>query len=171
LENLKWRGLKNGGAITRGNNHASLFLHSFHPTDLCTYQHPILLPILRNLHLSVYTIMNETSLTISSTHHLQPFILLSKSVKGAAHAKLIMDALDAPGVYVFSELYESPNVVQVRNNVDHVSLYSSLFFCTVVGQQKASGLPEVKPYYALLELFLYGTYGEYMGKCHTTCLL
>jgi COP9 signalosome complex subunit 7 len=115
--------------------------------------------------------MNETSLTISSTHHLQPFILLSKSVKGAAHAKLIMDALDAPGVYVFSELYESPNVVQVRNNVDHVSLYSSFVFCTVVGHQKASGLPEVKPYYALLELFLYGTYGEYMGKCHITCLL
>ncbi|KAI8340715.1 hypothetical protein BC941DRAFT_417987 [Chlamydoabsidia padenii] len=81
--------------------------------------------------------MNETSLTLSSSHNLLPFILLSKSVKGAAHAKLIMDTLDAPGVYVFSELYESPNVVQ------------------------ASTLPEVKPYYALLELFLYGTYGEY----------
>lgn len=73
--------------------------------------------------------MNETSLTISSTHHLQPFILLSKSVKGAAHAKLIMDALDAPGVYVFSELYESPNVVQVKNgnSADGLWLYSS--FC------------------------------------------
>ncbi|CAO3582786.1 unnamed protein product [Absidia cylindrospora] len=84
--------------------------------------------------------MNENNLNMSTMHHLQPYLLLSKSVKGAANAKLIMDTLDAPGVYVFSELYESSNVVQ------------------------ASSLPEVKPYYALLELFLYGTYEEYTAK-------
>ncbi|CAO3614504.1 unnamed protein product [Cunninghamella echinulata] len=49
-----------------------------------------------------------------------------------------MDALNAPGVYVFSELYESPNVIE------------------------ASKLPEVKPYYILLSLFLHGTYADYV---------
>ncbi|KAI8085090.1 uncharacterized protein BX664DRAFT_239425, partial [Halteromyces radiatus] len=77
---------------------------------------------------------------ISTTQNIQPFLLLSKSVKGAANAKLIMDTLEAPGVYVFSELYESPNLIE------------------------ASSLPEVKPYYALLELFLYGTYQEYIAN-------
>lgn len=57
--------------------------------------------------------MNETNLNLSTSHKLQPFLLLSKSVKGVANNKLIMDALSAPGVYVFTELYESPNLVQV----------------------------------------------------------
>ncbi|KAI9475847.1 MAG: hypothetical protein EXX96DRAFT_485089 [Benjaminiella poitrasii] len=68
---------------------------------------------------------------------LQPFLLLSKSVKGVANIKLIMDALGAPGVFVFTELYESPNLVE------------------------ASTLSEVTPYYTLLRIFLYGTYKDY----------
>lgn len=59
--------------------------------------------------------MNETNLSLSTSQKLQPFLLLSKSVKGVANAKLIMDALNAPGVYVFTELYEAPNVVQVKS--------------------------------------------------------
>lgn len=57
--------------------------------------------------------MNETNLSLSTSQKLQPFLLLSKSVKGLANSKLIMDALNAPGVYVFTELYESPNVAEV----------------------------------------------------------
>ncbi|KAI8883886.1 hypothetical protein K501DRAFT_272231 [Backusella circina FSU 941] len=74
---------------------------------------------------------------MSHSQRLQPFLLLSKSVKGIANAKLIQDALSAPGVHVFTELYESPNVVQ------------------------ASTLPEVAPYYELLGIFLYGTFRDY----------
>ncbi|CEP17249.1 hypothetical protein [Parasitella parasitica] len=48
-----------------------------------------------------------------------------------------MDALNAPGVYVFTELYECPNVIE------------------------ASSLAEVAPYYKLLEIFLYGTFKDY----------
>ncbi|CAO3611722.1 unnamed protein product [Mucor fragilis] len=81
--------------------------------------------------------MNETNLSLSTSQKLQPFLLLSKSVKGLANSKLIMDALNAPGVYVFTELYESPNVAE------------------------ASSLAEVAPYYKLLEIFLYGTYKDY----------
>jgi hypothetical protein len=50
---------------------------------------------------------------LSSHQKLEPFLLLSKSAKGVANCKLIIDALNAPGVYVFTELYEAPNVVEV----------------------------------------------------------
>ncbi|KAI8643905.1 hypothetical protein BD408DRAFT_414080 [Parasitella parasitica] len=81
--------------------------------------------------------MNESSLSLSTSQKLQPFLLLSKSVKGVANCKLITDALNAPGVYVFTELYESPNLVE------------------------ASSLEQVAPYYKLLEIFLYGTFKDY----------
>ncbi|CDH48211.1 cop9 complex subunit 7a [Lichtheimia corymbifera JMRC:FSU:9682] len=77
---------------------------------------------------------------LSTSYKLQPFLLLSKSVKGSANAKLISDALAAPGVYVFSELAQAPNVME------------------------ASTLPEVAPYYALLKIFLYGTYKDYTAQ-------
>lgn len=44
---------------------------------------------------------------------LEPFLLMAKSVKGAAAAKLIQDATSAPGVFVFSELLELPNIQEV----------------------------------------------------------
>jgi hypothetical protein len=45
---------------------------------------------------------------------LEPFLLMAKSLKGAAAAKLIQDATSAPGVFVFSELLELPNIQEVR---------------------------------------------------------
>lgn len=57
--------------------------------------------------------MNETNLSLSTSQKLQPFLLLSKSVKGVASSKLISDALSAPSVFVFTELYESPNIIEV----------------------------------------------------------
>ncbi|KAI8139782.1 hypothetical protein BJV82DRAFT_626118 [Fennellomyces sp. T-0311] len=84
--------------------------------------------------------MNESNLTLSTSHKLQTFLLLSKSVKGVANSKLIVDALATPGIYVFSELAESPNVVE------------------------ASQSPEVAPYYALLKIFMYGTYKDYVAE-------
>ena len=44
---------------------------------------------------------------------LEPFLLMSKAAKGAAAAKLIQDATSAPGVFVFAELLEQPNVQEV----------------------------------------------------------
>lgn len=35
---------------------------------------------------------------------------MAKSVKGAAAAKLVEDATSAPGVFVFSELLDLPNI-------------------------------------------------------------
>jgi hypothetical protein len=41
---------------------------------------------------------------------LEPFLLIAKSAKGAAAAKLVQDAISAPGVFVFAELLELPNI-------------------------------------------------------------
>ena len=46
---------------------------------------------------------------------LEPFLLMCKSAKGAAAAKLVQDATSAPGVFVFSELLDQPNVKEVRS--------------------------------------------------------
>lgn len=47
------------------------------------------------------------------TAKLEPFLLMSKSAKGAAAAKLIQDATSAPGVFVFAELLDLPNIQEV----------------------------------------------------------
>ncbi|KAG6907223.1 hypothetical protein DXG01_009837 [Tephrocybe rancida] len=46
---------------------------------------------------------------------LEPFLLMAKSLKGAAAAKLIHDATSAPGVFVFSELLELPNILEASS--------------------------------------------------------
>jgi len=72
------------------------------------------------------------------TAKLEPFLLMGKSVKGAAAAKLIQDATSAPGVFIFSELLELPNIQELANNEQH------------------------KKSYALLQLFAYKTYSDYL---------
>jgi hypothetical protein len=51
----------------------------------------------------------------SSKHSskLEPFLLMAKSAKGAAAARLIEDATTAPGVFVFGELLELGNMQEV----------------------------------------------------------
>ncbi|KIR41612.1 hypothetical protein I307_05983 [Cryptococcus deuterogattii 99/473] len=44
------------------------------------------------------------------TSRLEPFLILARSTKGAAAAKVILDVTAAPGIYVFSELLEMPNI-------------------------------------------------------------
>jgi len=48
-----------------------------------------------------------------SNARLEPFLLMSKSARGAGAAKLIMDATSAPGVFVFAELLEVASVQDV----------------------------------------------------------
>jgi len=50
-----------------------------------------------------------------SVAKLEPYLLMAKSAKGAAAAKLIADATAATGVYVFSELLETPSINEVRS--------------------------------------------------------
>ncbi|GAA5991650.1 hypothetical protein JCM10908_001073 [Rhodotorula pacifica] len=71
---------------------------------------------------------------------LEPFILLSKSARGAAAAGLIEKATAAPGVYVFSELLQQPSIKDLASSEQHAKSY------------------------ALLELFAYGTWADYTDK-------
>lgn len=45
---------------------------------------------------------------------LEQFVLLAKTAKGAACMELIKQVLDAPGVYVFGELLDMPNIAEVK---------------------------------------------------------
>ncbi|KAF9229801.1 hypothetical protein BS17DRAFT_799245 [Gyrodon lividus] len=71
---------------------------------------------------------------------LEPFLLISKSAKGAAAAKLIQDATSAPGVFVFAELLELPNIQELANNEQHA------------------------PFLSLLQIFSYRTYRDYLDN-------
>jgi len=51
---------------------------------------------------------------MSSSAALEQFILLAKTAKGAAAMELIRQALETPGIYVFGELLEMPNIKEVR---------------------------------------------------------
>ncbi|KZT58421.1 hypothetical protein CALCODRAFT_494916 [Calocera cornea HHB12733] len=65
---------------------------------------------------------------------------MSKSAKGAAAAKLVENVTAAPGVYVFSELLDTPSIGELKTNEQYASSYR------------------------LLELFAYHTYGDYKAK-------
>ncbi|KAI9509862.1 hypothetical protein F5148DRAFT_1184195 [Russula earlei] len=71
---------------------------------------------------------------------LEPFVLISKSAKGAAAAKLILDAISAQGVYFFAELLDVPNIKQLASSEQH------------------------RAHYALLEIFTYKTYQDYLQQ-------
>lgn len=51
--------------------------------------------------------------SFSSNHPLEQFVLLAKGAKGSACAELIKQVLEAPGVHVFGELLEMPNIKEV----------------------------------------------------------
>lgn len=55
--------------------------------------------------------MSDTKPT--SFNPLEQFVLLAKSAKGAAAVELIKQALESPGVYVFGELLDMPNISEV----------------------------------------------------------
>lgn len=84
--------------------------------------------------------------TAQSLTALQPFLLLAKSAKGRAAADLVLQATQAPDAYVFSELLTHPNIAALNESDDG------------------------KPYYRLLEIFAYGTWGDYQGVCVCVCV-
>lgn len=80
----------------------------------------------------------------SNINPLEQFILLAKSAKGAAITKLIEQVLDTPGIYVFGELLQMPNVQELASSHDG------------------------SPYWKLLNIFAYGKYSDY--KAHRDIL-
>lgn len=58
--------------------------------------------------------LTEKPAVATSNSPVEQFVLLAKSAKGAGASELIKQALEAPGVYVFGELLEMPNIKDVR---------------------------------------------------------
>ncbi|KAA8904541.1 hypothetical protein FN846DRAFT_952429 [Sphaerosporella brunnea] len=71
---------------------------------------------------------------------LQPFILLAKSATGRAAADLVVQATQASGCFVFSELLECPNI------------------------QALSASPDGNKYLELLKIFAYGSLSDYRAN-------
>lgn len=78
----------------------------------------------------------DKNTTFSSA--LEQFVILAKTAKGAACTELVKQALESSGVYVFGELMDSPNVLELANT--HA------------------------PYFNTLNLFAYGTYKDYASN-------
>ncbi|KAJ3232753.1 hypothetical protein HDU81_002751 [Chytriomyces hyalinus] len=68
---------------------------------------------------------------------MDAFLVLANSAKGAACAQLVLDALSAPGVFVFGELVECANVKELASS------------------------DKYRGHFRLLQLFAYGTFSEY----------
>ncbi|XP_066583475.1 COP9 signalosome complex subunit 7b [Prorops nasuta] len=73
----------------------------------------------------------------STTNPLEQFVLLAKTAKGAAAMELIKQAVDTPGVHVFGELLDMPNIKELENGPH-------------------------SEYWNTLNLFAYGTYKQYL---------
>ncbi|XP_053227689.1 COP9 signalosome complex subunit 7a isoform X1 [Podarcis raffonei] len=69
----------------------------------------------------------------------EQFLLLAKSARGAALASLIHQVLEAPGIYVFGELLDMPNVRELADS-------------------------EFAAVFRLLTVFAYGTYSDYLAE-------
>ena len=78
---------------------------------------------------------------------LEPFVLLANGAKGAAAISLINQALEAPGVYVFGELLDHANVVDLEKS-------------------HSDGPSHLR----LLQIFAYGTYSDYINDQQTPSL-
>ncbi|XP_066997996.1 COP9 signalosome complex subunit 7a isoform X2 [Anabrus simplex] len=83
--------------------------------------------------------MSSEKGSTTGNNPLEQFVLLAKSAKGAAAVGLVKQVLAAPGVYVFGELLDMPNIKELENGS-----YSN--------------------YYNLLCMFAYGTYRQYLEK-------
>ncbi|KAJ1339901.1 hypothetical protein BSLG_005436 [Batrachochytrium salamandrivorans] len=81
--------------------------------------------------------MAQAVLASSAASRLEPLLLLAKGAREAACAKLIQDAISTPGLYVFGELLDMPNIQDLANS------------------------DQYKQYHSLLNIFTYGTVQDY----------
>jgi len=84
-------------------------------------------------------------MTVEPTTHqggsgpMEQFILLAKGTKGMAAAELVKQALEAPALFVFSELMDVPNIKELKG-----------------GEHNAT--------WELLAIFAYGTFKDYLSS-------
>lgn len=68
--------------------------------------------------------------TVNQQALLEQYLLLAKSAKGAAAVELIKQVLVAPGIYVFGELLDMPNIQEVSIIILHCN------YIVINGKQK-----------------------------------
>jgi hypothetical protein len=61
------------------------------------------------------TTTTSTTTEKSTSNPLEQFVLLAKTAKGAAALELIKQAVETPGVNVFGELLDMPNIKELEN--------------------------------------------------------
>ncbi|XP_076180622.1 COP9 signalosome subunit 7 isoform X2 [Ptiloglossa arizonensis] len=93
----------------------------------------------KNFKRTRFKMTGGTTTEKSASNPLEQFVLLAKTAKGAAALELIRQAVETPGVNVFGELLDMPNIKELENG------------------------PYVQ-YWNTLNLFAYGTYKEYLGN-------
>eukprot|EP00456_Euglypha_rotunda_P089827 TRINITY_DN9340_c0_g1_i3.p1 TRINITY_DN9340_c0_g1~~TRINITY_DN9340_c0_g1_i3.p1 ORF type:complete len:221 (+),score=39.69 TRINITY_DN9340_c0_g1_i3:2-664(+) len=76
----------------------------------------------------------------ASTEQLEGYQVLLKTAKGSAAVSVIKEALKNPALFVFGELIDMPNVLELEKN------------------------PEHKPWLDVIRIFAYGTYQDYKAK-------
>lgn len=69
----------------------------------------------------------------------EQYLLLAKTAKGPAAVQLIKQILEAPGVFVFGEFLDAPNIIELQHG-DH------------------------RPYLELLKIFAFGTFADYKSQ-------
>lgn len=57
-------------------------------------------------------------------NRLEPFVAQANTVKGLEAVKLVQQVLEHPGVYVFGELLDMPNIKEVSITSNFVKKYS-----------------------------------------------
>jgi len=113
--------------------------------------------------ISIYTYasLSNTTFAMELGSHLasklEPFLLISKSAKGAAAAKLILDAISAQGVYFFAELLDAPNIKEVRQRNSPYTYPNHLMWSFQLASSE-----QHRAHYTLLEIFTYKTYQDYL---------
>lgn len=60
---------------------------------------------------------DKNTASTSGNNPLEQFVLLAKTTKGAAAMELIRQVLAAPGVHVFGELLDMPNIKEVSHSI------------------------------------------------------
>jgi len=85
-------------------------------------------------------------LTNASVNPLEQFVLLAKNARGAAAVELIKQALESPGVFVFGELLDMPNIQDLMNTPHgpYLTLLNIFAFGTFKNlSESVEPLPEV----------------------------
>ena len=111
---------------------------------------------------------NSAMATAHDNLELKPFLLLAKTAKGAAAAALVKQVLDHPGVNVFGELLDMPNMQAVseqclptecaRGCSVALTRVRSCRECAQLAGTSSSGSLE------LLRVFAYGTWSDYKAR-------